>query len=115
MKSGSQSVTLTQSSSQPSHEKIALRAFTRWLARGCPEGDPDTDWHAAFQELISELDQQPSDQQPSDEPPRNRYAFARRTVPTVDPPTAWWAVYGKLDRDGFPHRLSERESPVAVG
>jgi hypothetical protein len=38
-----------------SHESIALRAFDKWLARGCPEGDDGTqDWLAAVAELQRE-------------------------------------------------------------
>ncbi|HTM45669.1 MAG TPA: DUF2934 domain-containing protein [Polyangiaceae bacterium] len=37
-----------------SHERIALRAFSKWLARGCPEGSSETDWYAALSELERE-------------------------------------------------------------
>ncbi|HEX2880379.1 MAG TPA: DUF2934 domain-containing protein [Polyangiaceae bacterium] len=38
-----------------SHESIALRAFDKWLARGCPETDDGSqDWLAAVAELECE-------------------------------------------------------------
>ena len=38
----------------PSHEKIAERAHSYWVARGCQGGSPDEDWHRAVQELCAE-------------------------------------------------------------
>jgi hypothetical protein len=38
-----------------SHESIALRAFEKWLARGCPQDDDGSqDWLAAVAELERE-------------------------------------------------------------
>ncbi|HTM46081.1 MAG TPA: DUF2934 domain-containing protein [Polyangiaceae bacterium] len=37
-----------------SHEQLALRAYSKWLERGCPEGESEVDWHAAVAELNSE-------------------------------------------------------------
>lgn len=34
-----------------SSEEIARRAYELWQARGCPQGDPATDWQAAEAEL----------------------------------------------------------------
>jgi hypothetical protein len=115
MKSGSQSATLPESSLKLPHEKIALRAFSKWLARGCPEGAPDIDWYAALAELAAEHHQPSIDQRSIEEPPGNRHMLARKTVATVKPPTAWWAVYGKVDRDGFPDRFSEHPALAAIG
>lgn len=36
------------------HERVALRAFSKWLDRGCPEGDSDADWFGALSELAHE-------------------------------------------------------------
>lgn len=36
------------------HELVAERAYALWLARGCPMGDPHTDWALAEQELVEE-------------------------------------------------------------
>jgi hypothetical protein len=38
----------------PEHE-VAQRAYTRWLARGCPTSDGREDWFAAEAELRAEL------------------------------------------------------------
>ena len=32
-------------------DEIAKRAYSYWLARGCPENSPDEDWFRAEQEL----------------------------------------------------------------
>jgi hypothetical protein len=38
-----------------SHESVALRAFDKWLARGCPEDDDGSqDWLTAVAELERE-------------------------------------------------------------
>ncbi len=37
------------------HEMIATRAHQLWVARGCPEGQPEVDWFAARKELEEEL------------------------------------------------------------
>ena len=38
-------------SPDPSEIEIAQRAYQRWLARGCPQGDGREDWFAAEAEL----------------------------------------------------------------
>ena len=35
-------------------ELVRERAFALWHARGCPMGDPHTDWEAAERELVEE-------------------------------------------------------------
>lgn len=37
---------------QLTQEDIAARAYELWQQRGCPEGDPETDWFAAETELL---------------------------------------------------------------
>jgi hypothetical protein len=36
------------------HEKIAMRAYEKWLKRGCPKGSEKQDWHEAECELQEE-------------------------------------------------------------
>ncbi len=38
----------------PSHEEIAERAHSYWVARGCQGGSPEEDWRRAEQELRAE-------------------------------------------------------------
>lgn len=38
-----------------SEERIAVRAFERWMGRGCPPSDGSEDWFAARAELEAEL------------------------------------------------------------
>jgi hypothetical protein len=38
----------------PSEQTIAMRAYGRWQARGCPWGDGREDWFAAQAELLQE-------------------------------------------------------------
>jgi hypothetical protein len=33
--------------SQPTQEQIRERAYHCWMGRGCPDGDPETDWNKA--------------------------------------------------------------------
>jgi hypothetical protein len=40
-----------EEASVASREEIAARAYQRWCQRGCPEGSPNVDWHAAEEEL----------------------------------------------------------------
>lgn len=47
---------------------IARRAYDKWLARGCPEGDELRDWYEAEQEIL-EAGGQPTG---SSEPARRR-------------------------------------------
>jgi hypothetical protein len=35
------------------HHEIAARAHELWVARGCPQGSPEVDWHRAAEELRS--------------------------------------------------------------
>ena len=35
------------------YERIALLAYSYWLARGCPDGSPEDDWFRAETELRS--------------------------------------------------------------
>lgn len=36
------------------HEKIAMRAYEKWLKRGCPQGCDKQDWMEAESELREE-------------------------------------------------------------
>jgi hypothetical protein len=38
-----------------SHEKIAQRAYERWMKRGCPHGSDLVDWVEAEKELKAEF------------------------------------------------------------
>jgi hypothetical protein len=38
-----------------SHEKIAQRAYERWMKRGCPHGSDMLDWVEAEKELKAEF------------------------------------------------------------
>jgi hypothetical protein len=38
---------------------IARRAYEKWQARGCPEGDDARDWFEAEQELLAAVRPQP--------------------------------------------------------
>lgn len=42
---------VTQQGTLSEAEQINLRAYFRWLERGCPEGSPDQDWYSAEREL----------------------------------------------------------------
>lgn len=42
-------------SDEPSEHAIAVRAYSRWLDRGCPVSDGLEDWFAARNELEAEL------------------------------------------------------------
>jgi hypothetical protein len=46
-----------QSSSQtgPGHDKIAMRAYQKWVQRGCPQGSEQQDWLEAEAELRREM------------------------------------------------------------
>jgi hypothetical protein len=41
----------------PSHENVAVLAYSYWEARGCPDGSPEEDWTRAEQELLDGLSQ----------------------------------------------------------
>jgi hypothetical protein len=49
--------TTTTTSSVP-HEKIAMRAYEKWLKSGCPHGCDRQHWLEAEQELRAELSRQ---------------------------------------------------------
>ena len=34
-------------------EEVAVRAYQRWLDRGCPQGSPDEDWYEAERNLLA--------------------------------------------------------------
>jgi hypothetical protein len=36
------------------HERIAMRAYEKWMKRGCPQGTAFQDWVEAEAELIAE-------------------------------------------------------------
>jgi hypothetical protein len=46
-----------QSSSQVQvpHDRIAMRAYEKWMKRGCPQGTAFQDWVEAETELVAEL------------------------------------------------------------
>ncbi len=37
------------------HEKIAMRAYEKWVKRGRPFGSPEQDWNEAEAELKAEM------------------------------------------------------------
>ncbi|HTM45814.1 MAG TPA: DUF2934 domain-containing protein [Polyangiaceae bacterium] len=41
-------------SAEITHEHIAVRAYFKWLERGCPEGDGERDWYCALGEILQE-------------------------------------------------------------
>ncbi|MBV8817438.1 MAG: DUF2934 domain-containing protein [Acidobacteriaceae bacterium] len=42
------------------HQDIAIRAHALWIARGCPIGSPEVDWHQAEEELRREVQAPPA-------------------------------------------------------
>ena len=36
-----------------SEEEVAVRAYQRWVARGCPLGTPEEDWYEAERDLLA--------------------------------------------------------------
>jgi hypothetical protein len=52
--------TVTPPAAQPatsgkiSHERIAMRAYEKWMQRGCPHGSDQRDWLEAEAELKAE-------------------------------------------------------------
>jgi hypothetical protein len=40
----------------PTEEEIAVRAYYRWQANGCPEGTADEDWLTAESEISATSD-----------------------------------------------------------
>ena len=45
-------------------EKIAQRAYEKWVSRGKPIGNPEQDWHEAEQELRQEYQSMTAEQLP---------------------------------------------------
>lgn len=41
--------------SKPAHERIAMRAYEKWLQRGCQSGTDQQDWLEAEAELMAEM------------------------------------------------------------
>lgn len=37
------------------HERIAMRAYEKWMKRGCPQGTALQDWVEAEAELLAEM------------------------------------------------------------
>jgi len=35
---------VSRNENTPTHEEIAVLAYSLWEARGCPEGSPEEDW-----------------------------------------------------------------------
>lgn len=44
-----------QQQSQVPHDKVAMRAYEKWVKRGRPAGNPEKDWFEAEQELKVEF------------------------------------------------------------
>lgn len=42
-----------------SNDLIAMRAYEKWTARGCPAGDDLRDWREAEQELLGDVSTAP--------------------------------------------------------
>lgn len=49
------SARITRPSLELAEQQIAVRAYERWMGRGCPISDGVEDWLAARQELEAEL------------------------------------------------------------
>jgi hypothetical protein len=45
----------TSSKVQVPHERIAQRAYEKWMKRGCPQGTDVQDWIEAERELVAEM------------------------------------------------------------
>jgi hypothetical protein len=45
---------------QVPHERIAQRAYEKWMKRGCPHGSDMQDWIEAERELMAEMARTPS-------------------------------------------------------
>ena len=58
----------TQPATQPlkiPHDKVAMRAYEKWIKRGRPMGTPEQDWNEAEAELRAEFSRMGSGQSPS--------------------------------------------------
>lgn len=53
-----------QPSTKVPHDKIAMRAYEKWIKRGRPMGTPDQDWTEAEMELRAEFSRMGSGQAP---------------------------------------------------
>jgi hypothetical protein len=45
----------TTSQTRIPHERIAQRAYEKWMKRGCPHGTAQQDWFEAERELMAEM------------------------------------------------------------
>lgn len=45
---------VTASTVKVPHDRIAMRAYEKWMKRGCPQGTALQDWMEAEAELMSE-------------------------------------------------------------
>jgi hypothetical protein len=45
---------VTHTQVQIPHERIAMRAYEKWMKRGCPQGTAFQDWVEAEAELVAE-------------------------------------------------------------
>ena len=71
-----------------SHEQVALRAYTKWLERGCPSGDSDADWYQALSELQIEGQNVRPAAKPDAKPDQKTVAKQAQDIDTDDILTA---------------------------
>ena len=45
----------TQQQTKIPHDRIAMRAYEKWMKRGCPQGTSVQDWVEAEAELVAEV------------------------------------------------------------
>ncbi len=64
---------------KPAHDRIAMRAYEKWLSRGCPHGTDQQDWLEAEAELAAEMSRtggahamRPATPAPAPQPARRR-------------------------------------------
>jgi hypothetical protein len=55
----------SQAKVQIPHERIAKRAYEKWMKRGCPQGTEFQDWLEAEAELVAEASRGTSNTSPS--------------------------------------------------
>jgi hypothetical protein len=53
-----------QAQAQIAHERIAKRAYEKWMKRGCPQGTAFQDWVEAEAELVAEASRGTSNTSP---------------------------------------------------
>ena len=58
------------SQSTVAHDKIAMRAYQKWVKRGCPQGTDKQDWLEAEAELKAEIAKNSTHSSPSSQPRR---------------------------------------------